>query len=435
MVRSLGIGIGIGLGGRGRGGGSKAQLISASNRTATPYQVTVVPAGQIYQGAVTAHWTGNTAVANPMFYFPGWQLGSVGLGAEIALGASYKVRCAIRYAGQGNDPTDMTFSGTAEGTVADAGGLWSDPLAGFTIPANTQFWAHCYFEFGSGNNRPVAYTTLAARGEYWIASATQATALAVLSTTAAGVDGFSVPGPMAIVGTNTGAKTQCIMIVNDSIGQGQNEPLSDGNARGDRGYLNRGIDSFGYSFIRIGNNGANVPNMWGATAVQRMAIATLLQPTHILFQVSENSGALGTAGLKTALASLWSAYRAICPTAKFLQAKMGPKTTTTDDYATVANQTVDPSSFYTTSTSDATAIRWSIRNWLDTQVIGQGGVLTGLVDPMPYWYWDGVTNQSYWKTLMCSQTVGFTPIHPTVQGHTDAAAAITVANSAGYFGL
>lgn len=403
-----------------QGGGGQQQWISASNRTSVPNGTQAV-GSNIYGGHVLSSFTGNSAIDEIRLVYSGWGVTAANQGVETDCPNATIVRASGRQAGA--PTTHIDANGGAEFTVNPGADVEvSLPMA---VPANTQFWIATSNEIPTSGTRLTAYQTRVDLAEYAIVSATKATTTAIHTSNPTPNTGFNGYGPTLVLGLNKGAVVKVLALIVDSLGHGQNEATTGGDAYGNRGYLSRGLFSVGASFARFGFNGATIQNSYGATFAKRRALINKYF-THEWVEVTENSLTLGNAGVKAALQGVWAEGNAAGH--KITQVKTGLKATSTDNYATAENQTVQAGDVYTTDPNDTVRVRWAIHFWLDTQV---GGPLVSVVDPKSVWSWDSGANIDRWKTGMVNDQVGSTPIHPIDTGHI-AAGPVT---AAGYLAL
>lgn len=242
---------------------------------------------------------------------------------ESAPGAACTIKASIEY--PAGVFTQLLFSASSSGTIPDGGILVSDYLT-IAIPNGARFWIRCYRTGGivyeSGN---VAYNDRAFMGD---------------------VINFNVVSDQTMTGevTYTGENVSyhpiaiapitipSVMIFGDSIAAGVSDTAT--YYSGDMGAIARSIGpSFGY--FNGGGNGEAVTDLL-AHHTQKLVIAGYC--SHAIFGYPTNDIAVGHSDT-TIKADLTSGYALVSPKPTF-QCTIPPRTTSTDSWATTANQTV-----------------------------------------------------------------------------------------------
>lgn len=261
------------------------------------------------------------------------------------------------------------FSGVATGHYTAAGGpyggLVSDELdLPFTVPAATQYglWITIENHAGSGsasNTLPVNITTNnieryegivnSTSSQISAATASTATSIAHIGTSISGFSQGYLPF-MALISVPT--STRAVGQLGDciGIGVGEGNPTTtadgdaDGNAAGDRGFMSRWVGT-------PGGLGLNYVNFSIGTDRYQFASPTNWQRRLTLWQLSNVTGVFSELGsndigagrtLVQTEASAISAFgliTGVLPSVGYWQSTFLPDSTSTDNWATVVNQT------------------------------------------------------------------------------------------------
>lgn len=272
-------------------------------------------------------------------------------GTEAPTGQATQIQCAVEY--PSGTYTRVTFGGNIQGSMASNGSLISDATA-VSIPNGAKFWLRTYRTNPAGliSGDYCYLNTLYGEAANVGASIANQVMGGAIATT-----GFFVSTPTAIL-----AQTQkpSILFVGDSRVVGILDPQVT-NQTGDAGEFARSIGgNFGY--INTAQSGAT-----GNTFTSNNAFRTSLLPyvSHVFsnFGINDLNGAANLATMQTMYGFLWPQLGA--PTKPVYQATLPPFTTSTDSWATVANQTV--------ATWDS--VRVATNAWIRTQGASLAGVL------------------------------------------------------------
>lgn len=250
---------------------------------------------------------------------------------ETGSGASQTVEAAIEY--PSGTMTRVTFSGSNTGTIADAGTLISDAVS-VSIPRGAQFWVRQYitgagFVVYTSRNGLASLSASLGEGSEFAASGL---ANKVMSGSIPGASGTNVY-PLAIIGTTS---RPTVFFWGDSRAAGTGDTMdSTGNISYCTKLLGR---SYAYA-------GSMIPGDLASASVASNSQRLLLIPyaSHIAVQLGINDvgAAVASATILASLQSLWTAIAAVKqPQAKLYQATLEPYTTSSDSWATLANQTV-----------------------------------------------------------------------------------------------
>lgn len=339
-----------------------------------------------------------------------------------------------------NQRTPITFNGSTTVTIQPGGTVISDPI-GCMLPAGTLFSVYTYVSVASnGQKLPYAYlhlsgvdgNNLVSRGGAGTDVVYSATPTAVPSNT----PGF---GPTAIIGMCD--RWQPVLCgVGDSKMLGANEA----SATQIMGYFYRAALASGLPFLRIAQSGQTMQN-WANALLQRNPMTILpmagVSDFYINFGVNDiylNSRTLSQ--LQADAIVVWSNYARLG--ARNWQITCEHRTTSTDSYATLNNQT-NSTGFGPGSTCDD----WNL--WLldgapiiagvaattgttNASAIRAGNVLhplSGVVDILPAvqtgykWLVDGTANK-YTTDGIHEQTFAHQQVQPILQNHMAALASV-----------
>lgn len=245
--------------------------------------------------------------------------------AETASGADATITASVEY--PAGTFTQVKFSGSASGTIPNGGNLLSDVVSVY-IPKGATFYTRSYFTNPAG----IVYSgngSQAALGE----GATFAASGVVDKTMSGTVTTGSLIGyaPIAIIGMTS---TASFALIGDSKCFGANDTFSGGTSA--VGELAR---SFGDSYPHI-NLGISSTNAYeivaNGTSGNRTQVARYC--SHVLCQLGIND-ITNNHTAATLLADVQT-IRSYFPSRPFFQCTLAPHTTSTDSWATTANQTV-----------------------------------------------------------------------------------------------
>lgn len=369
-MRGFGFAQGFGFGGSGAGSGTPAPapaLRQATNR-GHPYSNlgSASTTNNVCAETRRLYTIGGAAQSELRFIFSGYYVDTTGSGSptnsqELNCGNAVTIECAVEIGAQ---VKQITFNALPTGVILDGIAEYvSDPLLPSlfglqSFAANSQFWYRerrtialneKFVRLGAFN-KLTGENTVFSNG----ASASQVMATGVLTVPAGGAQ---QSGPMfcpvAIVGKAVGNPDIAVGGFGDSIMDGFNATGRNGNSDGS--------DSKAGFFVQglRGVNGRTIPNInFGAsstkgtntvlmpdagTAFQKRA-ALLKYITHAIENFGTNDigtaagSSLPVADIMAAKRILWGKLRA-GGVGKIYAVPLIPRTSSTDSWATVANQT------------------------------------------------------------------------------------------------
>lgn len=227
----------------------------------------------------------------------------------------------------------------------------------------------------------------------------------------------TVFAPWAVVGLAAVSNERTIAILGDSIADGSNENLGagDGDAKGNRGYLTRGLAAANRHFLKLTMPGSLIAAFQGSAFVLRRQL--LAYCTDIIFQAGENNVAPGFASLSAAYEAAVDELRANHPGKGIVGTQLLVRSTSTDSWATEANQTAQHS-----------ATRSSMRSFTSGLV---GSKLDGVIDG--YQFIRGTAGDK-WIVNGAANYPTTDGLHPSAATHILARQGVAEAVAAGVFG-
>lgn len=244
---------------------------------------------------------------------------------EQTMGANATITAAIEY--PSGTFTQVTFSGAAQGTIPDGTFILSDAVS-VTIPASAVFYVRSYYTNTAGicyhNN---GCNTSLGESCTFAASGVVDQTMGGTITNTSGHIGY---GPIAIIGWSS---APALLFLGDSRGMGVND-----TATGSTSAVGELAPSFGdsYASSNMCISGATAQGLATAPTAQRVKLAPYF--THVLSQFGIND--LTNSHTASTIISDLRTIQGLFPGKKFYQATIAPHTTSTDSWATTANQTV-----------------------------------------------------------------------------------------------
>ena len=407
-----------------------ANVVNISTRTDWNINRLTVATSSVYVTTKVAFKNGRKAMKNIRLVYANSYLQS-NTGIEMTDLGDLRVRGSVEVDGSGTRNEATWDNGiTGYRTLAAGGYVVSDIIPGLQIGANQKYYVHTLRHALDTTGAPnSAYYMKSTRGEGYGNSATEATAVSYFTggTAYPQSDGFNGYGPVGILGEAVdGSRTECVWVMHDSIVHGTAEAQADGDADGNRGFISRGFGPQGYYCWRMGRPGATIA---GCRKANRPIAFALLRDyaTSAIYQLSENSMAVGT--LQADYLSALNEIKAD-KSVPIIGTTLGPKTTSTDNWATAANQTVltPTDAYYAVTTTNA--IRSNMRIYQASLV---PSLLSGVID-----FWAAVRSPSdfgKWNSVAETAVARLAndAIHPTVDGQIAGATATVTAINAGLF--
>ncbi len=293
-----------------------------------------------YANSRTAHVATQAMTTAPQLAFPGWYVNN---GLDTAsVGLTYTA--SIEY--PAGTFTQVTWS--ASTSVAVGAALANTPLSdtGITlatpIPSGATFWVRnfCKVTSGSGGGLCVTQATTSTRwvaaGEALASSGTVIGDQTMSGTVTDGASGSFIY-PLAIVQQTTRAS---FYLVGDSRTIGTTSSGTTPDVNGNMGQVARSIGAAGYAFINGGVGGTYIRD-WNRSAPMRLALQQYC--SHVINGYGINDLRAGT-GLSRSAAQVESDFYTLSRkiyNKPLIGCTAAPQTTSSDSYATAANQTAD----------------------------------------------------------------------------------------------
>lgn len=259
-------------------------------------------------------------VSQLQLVFPSWK------SAEATVGANGTITAAIEY--PVGTFTQITFSGSAGGVIPDGSYLLSDPV-NVTIPKDAAVFVRTYYTNSVGIvfNQYRCNTTLGEAATYAASGVVDQTMGGTVTNTA----GTPCYGPVAILAMTA---LPSFFLIGDSRIYGVNDTLTSGSDG--LGELAR---SFGdnYPYINAGVAGSTATQMASQGAAGKRALLGQYC-THVLHQFGINDIATHTAAV---LEADVQTIHGLFSGKKFYPCTVAPRSTSTDSWATLGNQTAD----------------------------------------------------------------------------------------------
>lgn len=257
-------------------------------------------------------------ISSLQLIFPNWYVGGNPY-QEVAPGASATLTASIEYPkGVFNQ---LKFSGSATATISDGGQATNDALA-INIPDGATFWVRTFYR----NTAGIIYTDkVAGAGNYAVSG------LSDLTMTGEVVDGFAEAfcyGPCAIIGMTN---KPTIGLLGDSRASGEGDLLDDTCFTGN---VMRSLGGR-LAVLSLSRNGDRA-SRWVDYSVKRKAL--LQYVSHIVVEYGINDIMNAGADAATVKTRLETIIADIAKPAYIVT--LEPWTTSTDAWATVANQAV-----------------------------------------------------------------------------------------------
>jgi lysophospholipase L1-like esterase len=305
----------------------------------------------------SAHWTKRgSRVSALKLVFVNSSLTATG---EAAGNAAHTVKASIEYNGA-TYPVYFGF-GNRTKTLAVDEQVTSDPVY-VSIPENTQFYVRTYVTVAVlGEKWPVAASAITGIGEGFSATTDKSDDVAYTTFSAA-----SLYQPAAILGM-CAEEAYNVVIIGSSSAQGQGDTAEASHY--DVGYLSRALSNQ-HGVLKL-TRGSTTMNMFLTTPgyTRQLEFLNRVRPTHIIQQLGSNdlTSSASVATMKSRMADMWDILGSTG--ARILQCTYTPVTTSTDNWATLENQTV-------VASNDE---RIEVNEWLRS---GAGGstAITGIVE-------------------------------------------------------
>lgn len=278
-----------------------------------------------------------------------------GAPSETGTGATATYTASVEY--PAGTYTRITFGGGNVATIASLSTVISDYVTLPTaIPANTQFWIRIWGNSPGGLIFQGTNPTGSLGGGFNAGNASSPVPDLTMTSGSIGSADISL-SPVAIIGWTNNAS---IFLIGDSRALGLTDNVSD--PTGNYGNITKSLaQNYGYMQLT-----ASVEALSGWLAGSANQQALLRYATHLINALNYNDIWIGNKTLATCIANTTTVQnigRAL--NKKVYNITIGPRTTSTDSWATVANQTIQNASI--------NAIRLAYNAWVRGGGSGQDG--------------------------------------------------------------
>ncbi|MCI0557861.1 MAG: hypothetical protein MN733_05150 [Nitrososphaera sp.] len=391
----------------------------AATRLNSSIQVQAAPAGKEFQCHQFIFGTPNYDIQNPRFFIQSFY--TVNTGAEPS---EFAFPNTIDYQG-----LSINIGGVPSGNGAITGGTWYratasgsqtwsinpatndvgillDPIP-VTIPANSLVTGRVAMGVQVGQSFCTCTQSRLSKGEGTKGAATSLeadlTSFATLGTTGS----IIVFTPMFMVAQSVGRNNRPVFqLFGDSIMFGRNEVEQASGPRGEFGWCPRGLDDNTngrrYAYGQHAVAGLK-PSGWSSSSALTRRLAAIdacpnVPFTHNFSAMGTNGVALvdyrGVAGLRTYMSGMFGWIKAKWPNIPLIQAELLPKSSSSDLYTTLVNQTFpDDSKKWFAGSADAVYAAHPMADlWLFNKEVGGE---EGLGDPTAYFRAQNLIDDSF----------------------------------------
>lgn len=319
-------------------------------------------------------FTGAAAAKRVRLVFPARRLN---IGFEQAFPNTFNLTCAVEESGVGYVP--VTFGGQLTRLVgtAESQHIVADVFG--DLPANATRFFRVGVEVTTGQQAPCGVQNWPWDGSIEQAVRTNGGASQVYATGAmlrtGAYSDAPIPevgfGPIAVIGDLQSAQHSCL-IFGDSIVDTFDHS---GDSRGHFGWIARALSTAGIPHTKASCPGNRAARATPTAAPKQFELLRLRYATHVVINLGVND--IGAGSTLAALQADLLAIFAGCKTygCKVYAALITPRTTSTDGWATEANQTFSLG-------HEPGGIRDQANDWLIA--IASSGTLDGVVDELPY---------------------------------------------------
>lgn len=294
-------------------------------------------------------------------------------------------------------------------------GVFSDPIGLFVAADGYLFVRWAAYTAAGGSNILPGGAAPAPTGGQGLVSINTASQIQATGSITANIGGVKIP---ILLGRPTSPLVS-VIIVGDSIAAGTGDTAT---AAGDIGFVQRGLVSV---------SGHRVPSHAQSSGGLTFAAVTIDKAfrsralwrygTHLVCTLGTNDIAAATsfADMKTYATNLWTAAKNTISDAygiplKVAQCTIMPRTTSSDSWATAANQTV------VAGFTPTTGVRDLFNAWILTQV--GNGILDAVIDVNRYV--EDPAHSGKWVTTGAANYPTTDGVHPSLAAHVLAAQAV-----------
>jgi hypothetical protein len=370
------------------------QAVFAANSLGATQASTVVGAAQQVQTVLLRVWTPAIPLRRFVLHFANWWVNWQDPNQEVAAGNVATIKAAIQFMRvPGETKRPLAFAGAA--SLAQASGATSatDPVvdAPAFIPARTEVLIcieHVVATAGTrvgGSGGLVLSRINEAVSSNWIGGAFNDIPRGTVGDFT-GTAGNARTGPIAMTAETVDGRTISILGTGDSIFRGGDDESGDGF--GNSGGYQRALFQLGYPVGVMAVAGTSPGQSATDTQFGRRAPFAAYATTHFS-QHGHNSayGAAGSAPTVLGQMQTWWSYLRAKKNMAILQCTIGPRTTSTDSFATLAGQSdfsgglPDPSSGASPQNQATAGVRWQMNDRIRQKPFP----VTGVVEIGPVW--------------------------------------------------
>lgn len=319
----------------------------AANRTDMPVGVSSIAANNTCRREHFSHPDGALSAIQTVDV--GWFLSPVPTTAD-----AYTIKRYIEY--PANTFTQITWGGGATSVTIGSGAVVKSDLVPISIPAGAEFWERTVNLNATVTNYPIIQLPSLATN-LGVDDGCDAADKGNTGTIAAGGSNFT--GAAAIMGTINKANARGFVFVGDSICFGFGVDTGIG-AKGGSGFLARATDVHGYPYARLCASSWSAQNLASNLTLPAAFYAQIFF-TDVIQQLGSND----LANLSRTQAQLLADHQAIYglfPGKRIYQTTITSRTTSTDSWATTANQTISTVGTMSLLNGINTAIRAGVAN-------------------------------------------------------------------------
>lgn len=410
----------IGIGTTITRGVGRPRLLAVANRGKVPNTVRTASAGNLLCAETRfGVIIGNADLSEIRVVYCGYYI-LTGSGTETNPGNDASLEVALEISGT---TVQFRFGGQLVGTLSNGlAELVSDPIYpsafGLTkFPKGASYWLRSRQVVTSGQNHVRTSGGSSATGEGTRysdgLSASQLLGTGSLSTPTGGTAAAAEIMPAAIIGRAIGVPDIAALIVGDSIAEGTSETVNAGSGVNDSGLFSRGLYSVKSRTVPISKMtcGGTTAQHFAAGYSKRAVLFKYFTHAICNYGTNDNISYSRTAAQVLAdLKTIWTALKA-GGIRRVEQVGIIPRTTSTDSWATVVNQT--PRTGFETGGNFRDALNTSL-----AANVGSDGL--DAYRNVSSYFADG-TSLDKWA-VPGKTTDG---VHPTTAAHTSAAAAVT----------
>lgn len=263
----------------------------------------------------------------------------------------------------------LTFGGSATHTFGADPYVWSDPLEGVTLPANSYIDVALADYTPLGLRRPRNYDPAGGKyGDAWAQGSTTQSGYLTSGAPSAPTFGATAMGPCAVVARGAPASQPVPLVIGMSITSGTGNNITSQLGRGNLGFLEAGLDDdtsgvgrFAFGMFAVGST--NFLSLTASQfAIRKQLLADVGYPfTSIYCGHGQNDVGLGLVAMKAAADAGW-AFLKTMGGKRLIQGGMNPLTgdSNNDKWSVPATQTT------ASENTKPSGARWQFHDYVKT---------------------------------------------------------------------